>query len=89
MRLGKYFPETKWYSTYSVIIEGCLCAIELVRPLVIINQLPALDDSESFDRTLWGTILEVCLNWPCYHLWQSSICLMFQKCLCQNNQRCS
>lgn len=57
MRLGKYFPETKWYSTYSVIIEGCLCAIELVRPLVIINQLPALDDSESFDRTLWGNYL--------------------------------
>lgn len=57
MRLGKYFPETKWFSIFSVIIEGSLCAIELVRPILVIHQLPSLDDSELFDRVLWGNYL--------------------------------
>ncbi|EMG50595.1 hypothetical protein G210_2071 [Candida maltosa Xu316] len=58
MRLGKYFPETKWFSTFAVIIEGCLCAVELIRPIILIHQLPSLDDSDLFDRVLWGNYLK-------------------------------
>ncbi|CAI5756601.1 unnamed protein product [Candida verbasci] len=54
MRLGKYYPDDKWLSLAGVIAEGCLCALELIRTLILTYQLPTLEQSEMFDRILWG-----------------------------------
>ena len=62
LRLGRYFPEDKWLSFYAVIIEGCMCALELIRPLIISYQLPGIDDSEHFDRALWGNYMKALLR---------------------------
>ncbi|KAI5951651.1 DCK1 [Candida jiufengensis] len=58
LRQGKYFPEDKWLSLYSVITDGCLCAMELIRPLILTYQLPPIEHAEAFDRILWGNYLK-------------------------------
>lgn len=62
MRQGKFFPEDKWLSLYSVIAEGCLKALELVRPLLIRYYIPDIEQSDLFDRVLWGNYLKTLLR---------------------------
>ncbi|CAK9435618.1 uncharacterized protein LODBEIA_P03450 [Lodderomyces beijingensis] len=62
LRLGRYFPEDKWLSLYATIIEGCMCALELIRGLIISYSLPPLQESDSFDRVLWGNYLKTVLR---------------------------
>ncbi|KAI5964885.1 DCK1 [Candida pseudojiufengensis] len=62
IRQGKYFPEDKWLSLYSVIIDGCLCALELIRPLILTYQLPPIEQAEAFDRILWGNYLKTLMK---------------------------
>lgn len=57
MRQGKYFPEDKWLSLYASIADGGLVALELVRPLLINHYIPPIEDSEIFDKTIWGNYL--------------------------------
>lgn len=57
MRQGKFFPEDKWLSLYATIAEGGLVALELVRPLLINHYIPPIEDSEIFDKTIWGNYL--------------------------------
>ncbi|EGW33194.1 dedicator of cytokinesis protein 4 CRK binding protein [Spathaspora passalidarum NRRL Y-27907] len=54
IRQGWYFPEDKWLSLYAVIGEGCLCALELISPLLLAEHIPLQDDMDSFDIVLWG-----------------------------------
>lgn len=58
MRQGKYFPEDKWVSLYAIIAEGCLVALELIRPLMIAHFIPTMDVPEMFDRSLWGNFIK-------------------------------
>ncbi|EGV65727.1 Deoxycytidine kinase 1 [Yamadazyma tenuis] len=58
IRQGKYFPEDKWLTLYATLAEGCLSALELVRPLLIAHHIPPIDKSEMFDRVLWGVYLK-------------------------------
>lgn len=62
MRQGKYFPEDKWVSFYAMIAEGCLLALELIRPLMIAHFIPSMDTPELFDRSLWGNFLKALLK---------------------------
>lgn len=62
IRLGKYFPEDKWLSLYAIIVDGSMCALELVRPLIVSYQLPPIEESEHFDRVLWGNYLKALLK---------------------------
>ncbi|KAG2733065.1 hypothetical protein G9P44_004055 [Scheffersomyces stipitis] len=62
MRIGKYFPEEKWLSLYAMVAEGCLSAMELIRPLLIKHYIPPLNESEMFDRSLWGNYLKTLLK---------------------------
>lgn len=56
MRIGGYFPQDRWLSIFSVIIEGCTCALELVRPLIL-KHIPSVENVEDFDIVLWGNYL--------------------------------
>lgn len=58
IRQGRYFPEDKWLSYYAMIAEGCLLALELIRPLMIAHFIPSVDSPELFDRSLWGNFLK-------------------------------
>lgn len=62
MRQGKFFPEDKWLSVYAVIAEGCLESLELVRPILIRHYVPSIDDSEMFDKVVWGSYLKTLLK---------------------------
>ncbi|KAG5417393.1 DCK1 [Candida metapsilosis] len=62
IRLGKYFPEDKWLSLYAIIVDGSMCALELIRPLIVSYQLPPIEESEHFDRVLWGNYLKALLK---------------------------
>ncbi|KAK6457664.1 dedicator of cytokinesis protein 4 CRK binding protein [Scheffersomyces xylosifermentans] len=62
MRQGKYFPEDKWLSLYGMIAEGCLSALELVRPLLIKHYIPPVEESNLFDRSIWGNYLKTLLR---------------------------
>ncbi|KAM9937985.1 hypothetical protein OXX80_002499 [Metschnikowia pulcherrima] len=62
IRLGKYFPEDKWVSFYASIAEGCLSAIELVTPLMLVHFIPDTDTPEQFDRSLWGSFFRTSLK---------------------------
>ena len=62
IRHGKFFPEEKWLSFYSMLAEGCLSAIELIEPLMIAQHIPPLEKSESFDKVLWGNYLTTLLR---------------------------
>ncbi|KAI3406735.2 DCK1 [Candida oxycetoniae] len=61
-RLGKYFAEERWVSLFAVIIEGCMCALELIRPLIVSYQLPLINESDLFDRVLWGNYIKSLLK---------------------------
>lgn len=54
MRVGKYFPEDRWISLYALIAEGCLLALEMLKPLMIVYFIPSQETPELFDRSLWG-----------------------------------
>lgn len=58
IRQGKFFPEDKWLTLYATLAEGCLTALELIRPLMIAHHIPPIDRSELFDRVLWGNYLK-------------------------------
>lgn len=62
MRLGKFFPEDKWVSLYAMIAEGCLLALELIRPLMIAHFIPTIDQPDLFDRSLWGNYFKALLK---------------------------
>lgn len=62
MRQGKFFPEDKWMSLYATIANGCLMSLELVRPLLIRYYVPSVEESELFDRVLWGNYLKTLLR---------------------------
>lgn len=62
MRQGKFFPEDKWLSLYSLIAEASLTSLELIRPLLINHYIPAIHESELFDRVLWGNYLKTLLR---------------------------
>lgn len=62
LRQGKFFPEDKWLSLYSVIVEGCLSSLELLRPLLIAHYIPPIEKSEMFDRVIWGNYLKTLLR---------------------------
>lgn len=62
MRLGKYFPEDKWLSLYAMIAEGCLLALELLKPLMIAHFIPSIDLPELFDRSIWGNFFKALLK---------------------------
>lgn len=62
LRQGKYFPEDKWLSLYSVIAEGCLSSLELLRPLLLNHYIPPIEESELFDRVIWGNYLKSLLR---------------------------
>lgn len=64
IRQGKFFPEDKWLSLYAMIAEGSLSALELVRPILIAHYIPPIQDSEQFDRVLWGNYLKTLLRVP-------------------------
>lgn len=57
IRHGKFFPEEKWLSFYSMLAEGCLSAMELIKPILIVQHIPLLEKAESFDKVLWGNYL--------------------------------
>lgn len=59
---GKFFPEDKWLSLYAMLTEGCLTALELVRPLLLSHYIPPVDESEQFDRVIWGNYLKALLK---------------------------
>lgn len=62
MRLGKFFPEDKWVSLYAMIAEGCLLALELIRPLMIAHFIPTIGQPDLFDRSLWGNYFKALLK---------------------------
>lgn len=62
IRQGKFFPEDKWLSLYAMLAEGCLLALELVRPLMIAHFIPVVDNPDLFDRSLWGNFLRALLK---------------------------
>ncbi|CUM66204.1 uncharacterized protein PRCAT00003863001 [Priceomyces carsonii] len=61
MRQGKFFPEQKWLSLYASIVEGCLVAMEFIRPTLISRFIPQ-DESGTFERSLWGSYLRTLLK---------------------------
>lgn len=62
IRQGKFFPEDKWLTLYGSLAEGCLGALELIRPLLLTNHIPPIDKSEMFDRVIWGNYLRTLLK---------------------------
>lgn len=58
IRQGGYFPEDKWLTLYGSLANGCLTALELIRPLMISHHIPPIDKSEGFDRVIWGNYLK-------------------------------
>ncbi|ODV70508.1 dedicator of cytokinesis protein 4 CRK binding protein [Hyphopichia burtonii NRRL Y-1933] len=62
IRQGKYFPEDKWLSLFSLIAEGCLVSLELIRPLLIKHYVPPMEDAELFDKAVWGSYLKTLLR---------------------------
>lgn len=62
IRQGKFFPEDKWLSLYSMIAEGCLVSMELVRPLLMAHYIPPFENSELFDRVIWGNYLKTLIK---------------------------
>lgn len=57
IRKGKFFPEDKWLSVYSIFTEGCLNSLELLRKLLLQHYIPSIENSEQFDRAIWGNYL--------------------------------
>lgn len=62
MRQGRYFPEDKWLMLYGVIAEGCLQALELLKPAMLELCLPSKDEADLFDRAIWGNYLRALLK---------------------------
>lgn len=62
IRQGKFFPEDKWLSLYAVMAEGCLGALELVRPLMTKYFIPPMDTPDLFDRSLLGSYMKTLLR---------------------------
>lgn len=62
IRQGKFFPEDKWLSLYAILAEGCLSSMELVRPLLMSHYIPPFDNSELFDRVIWGNYLKTLIR---------------------------
>lgn len=62
IRQGKFFPEDKWLSMYAMFAEGSLIALELVRPLLLSHYIPPVEESEQFDRVIWGNYLKALLR---------------------------
>lgn len=62
IRQGKFIPEKKWFSIYALFVEGCLVSLELIRPLLKNYYIPSVDNTEAFDRVLWGNYLKSLLK---------------------------
>lgn len=62
IRQGKFFPEDKWLSLYAMLTEACLSSMELVRPLLIAHYIPPFENSELFDRVIWGNYLKTLIK---------------------------
>ncbi|RKP30154.1 putative guanine nucleotide exchange factor [Metschnikowia bicuspidata] len=54
IRRGAFFPEDRWLSLYAVLCDGCLCALELLAPLMRSRFVPDITQRDLFDRALWG-----------------------------------
>lgn len=65
IRQAKFFPEDKWITLYGTFAEGCVTALELLRPLLLANFIPQIDKSEMFDRVIWGNYLRSLLKLAC------------------------
>lgn len=62
IRQGKFFPEDKWLSLYAILVEGCLSSMELIRPLLMAHYIPPFENSELFDRVIWGNYLKTLIK---------------------------
>lgn len=62
IRQGKFFPEEKWLLLYGELAEGSLISLELIKPLLLKKYIPPIENSEIFDRVIWGNYLKTVLK---------------------------
>lgn len=54
IRRGKFIPKSKWLSLYSLLIEGCVLSLELIKPLLHSYFIPSFESQKEFEIVLWG-----------------------------------
>lgn len=57
-----FFPYKKWLSLHAMFLEGCVSILELLQPIMMNRYIPSVEQSEKFDRLLWGNFLKMCLR---------------------------
>jgi hypothetical protein len=55
---SKFFPREKWISLYALFIEGATSASELIKFVMIRDNIPSAAHSDEFDRSLWSKYLK-------------------------------
>lgn len=62
IRRGKFIPNSKWLSLYSLLIEGCVASLELLKPLLHAYFIPSFENQKSFNIIIWGNFLKSLLQ---------------------------
>ncbi|KRZ98364.1 uncharacterized protein AC631_05876, partial [Debaryomyces fabryi] len=62
IRRGKFIPNSKWLSLYSLLIEGCVVSLELIKPLLHAYFIPSFESQKNFNIIIWGNFLKSLLQ---------------------------
>lgn len=62
IRRGKFIPTSKWLSLYSLLIEGCVVSLELIKPLLHSYFIPCFGSQKKFEIVLWGNFFKCLLQ---------------------------
>lgn len=62
IRRGKFIPNSKWLSLYSLLIEGCVVSLELIKPLLHAYFIPSFESQRNFNIIIWGNFLKSLLQ---------------------------
>lgn len=62
IRRGKFIPNSKWLSLYSLLIEGCVVSLELIKPLLHAYFIPSFENQRNFNVIIWGNFLKSLLQ---------------------------
>lgn len=62
IRRGKFIPYSKWLSLYSLLVEGCVVSLELIKPLLHAYFIPSFGSQKKFNIIIWGNFLKSLLQ---------------------------
>ncbi|ODQ78858.1 hypothetical protein BABINDRAFT_162531 [Babjeviella inositovora NRRL Y-12698] len=55
---AKFFPRQKWLSLHAVLSDAGVTAFELLKRKMLKYYIPSVENSEQFNRSLWGNYLK-------------------------------